>query len=389
MIRRLKVTNFKSLRTFDLALGPMTALVGRNNAGKSNILDALSFVREFVHPKVGNSEGLYSAVAQRGGIEEILSKGAENRVVAIEIETATGGLDFSYQLEIIAGHGGYASVQKEMLYLQKDGFGHSLIHLAQGNACLLNTDGSQKGGSGGSSRSALGWAGTDWDGYPFVQELRDWSFYQLLPPMMRKENKTAEGQVLERHGENLSAWMLWLQTRSRKSFQMINDVVRDLFPEVEAITAIPGETGNVQLAIEEKGLKKRIGVFHVSDGELVTLALLSLLYSRAESKVGTLVVEELENHLHPYLLSSIAKLARQAVHSGGHAGRPAFQIIFTTHSPILVDNFELEEIAWVERRDGVTQAIRPSDLDHLKKLIADKDLGLGDIIYSGSLEEAK
>jgi AAA15 family ATPase/GTPase len=47
MITRLQVRNFKSLREIDLELGSLNVLVGPNMSGKSNILDALHFLREF------------------------------------------------------------------------------------------------------------------------------------------------------------------------------------------------------------------------------------------------------------------------------------------------------------------------------------------------------
>jgi len=51
MITRLQVRNFKSLRDIDLELGPLNVLVGPNMSGKSNILDALRFLREIFFPE--------------------------------------------------------------------------------------------------------------------------------------------------------------------------------------------------------------------------------------------------------------------------------------------------------------------------------------------------
>jgi len=40
---------------------------------------------------------------------------------------------------------------------------------------------------------------------------------------------------------------------------------------------------------------------------------------------------------------------------------------------------------WVGRKDGETTVFRPADKVHLKKLIEDKDLGLGDLMFTGVL----
>ncbi len=42
---------------------------------------------------------------------------------------------------------------------------------------------------------------------------------------------------------------------------------------------------------------------------------------------------------------------------------------------------------WVEKKDGETKAYRPADKKHLKKLVEDKDFGLGDLMYTGVLGE--
>src|SRR6266705_1121826 len=63
---RLQIENYKSLETADINFHPrVTVLVGRNNSGKSNIIDALGFLHSLTS---GNSQ---QAVADRGGVESI------------------------------------------------------------------------------------------------------------------------------------------------------------------------------------------------------------------------------------------------------------------------------------------------------------------------------
>ena len=46
LLRRVKIRDYKSIAYCDVELGPLTVLVGRNGAGKSNFLDALGFVAD-------------------------------------------------------------------------------------------------------------------------------------------------------------------------------------------------------------------------------------------------------------------------------------------------------------------------------------------------------
>ena len=46
MISRIAIKNFRSLRDVELRPGPLTVLIGANGAGKSNVLDALRFLKK-------------------------------------------------------------------------------------------------------------------------------------------------------------------------------------------------------------------------------------------------------------------------------------------------------------------------------------------------------
>jgi len=69
-ITRVRLTNFRSIASCDVRLGPLSILVGPNGSGKSNFLDALRFVADVF------TFGLDHAVRVRGLAEEIISRGA-------------------------------------------------------------------------------------------------------------------------------------------------------------------------------------------------------------------------------------------------------------------------------------------------------------------------
>jgi predicted ATPase len=118
----------------------------------------------------------------------------------------------------------------------------------------------------------------------------------------------------------------------------------------------------------------------MSDGELAFLALVSLILTPDELSPSLLCIEEPENHLHPHMLEILVELLNQQ-----QLYPRAPQIIATTHSPVLVDKLTIDDLIVTERTNGATRFSRPSSKRYLKKLLSDKELGLGDLWYSGAL----
>src|SRR5277367_5379467 len=81
-LRRVRIRGYKSIGFCDVQLQPLTILVGRNAAGKSNFLDALAFLRDTM------SGGLARAVERPGGWSGVVSRTSETGKVEIAIEIA-------------------------------------------------------------------------------------------------------------------------------------------------------------------------------------------------------------------------------------------------------------------------------------------------------------
>jgi hypothetical protein len=55
----------------------------------------------------------------------------------------------------------------------------------------------------------------------------------------------------------------------------------------------------------------------------------------------------------------------------------------------LVNQFSLDEVIWIQMKNGETKASRPSSKTDLKKPVEDKELGLGDSMYACMLGDEK
>ena len=388
MLTRLTAKNFKSLRDFDVSLSPLNVLVGPNMGGKSNIIDALLFLYESWFPQPG-TYGPVNALTRRGGIDEVLWKGGQDKLLSIGIEfedPAQPATHFDYSIELVGGPAGYVNIQGEQLILRRGEERCSLIERDKDGRWLVNAN-SDRLVSVQAQRSVMEFAPANWDGYPLKWFAQNWRHYQLVPAIMNQVNQVTLGGVLQPHGENLSAWLMWLQTRSPESFDRISEVARDVFPEIRRLLTWPTQQGTVFLTSQEQPLLRPTPAYQMSSGEIVFIAFLSLICA-PDNLGGTLfLIEEPENHLHPRLLETLMSLLRQVRQEVEDRHVPHSQIVLTTHSPYLLDQMSLEEVVWVEKKSGETRVVRPSEKSHLKKLVENQDLGLGDLMFTGALGE--
>ena len=68
IIQKIRLRNWKNFADAEVRLARRAFIVGPNAAGKSNLLDALRFLRDVAKPKGG---GLQAAVENRGGVSAI------------------------------------------------------------------------------------------------------------------------------------------------------------------------------------------------------------------------------------------------------------------------------------------------------------------------------
>jgi len=226
-----------------------------------------------------------------------------------------------------------------------------------------------------------------WPGNFLRSMIKKWRFYELIPSLMRDPNQTAKVQFLQEHGENLSQWLLNLQAEHYDdSFARIQQVLRDALPQVTGLFNSPTQQSTVALGSREKHLTRPVTLSQMSAGELAFIAFLSLIYAPPDRTGSLYCIEDLENYLHPNLIVTLLEVLRQTQEEWERTNRGT-QILMTTHSPLVVDKMKLDEIIFVERKEGATVCSRPSDKSHLRKLLQDEEIGLGDLVYSGALSD--
>lgn len=102
---------------------------------------------------------------------------------------------------------------------------------------------------------------------------------------------------------------------------------------------ISNRYGLSYLSLLEENMQRAIGSLHISDGTLRFLLLECIFYN---TQRGNLVgIDEPERGLHPDMIRSVAEMVKMAARQT--------QIIAATHSPYLLNQFELEDILVFEK----------------------------------------
>jgi predicted ATPase len=393
MLTRIQVKNFESLKDVTLDLGRRNVLVGANMAGKSNVIDLFRFIYDMAFAAAG-SWALPNAVLKREGFGELLWKGGDEQVISIALAgtTSVHGPEWPWNYEIaIQGEArGNFRVASERLRIRRSPNlpEDDLLESSGSERYFCNIQHQRVGASvNDPTRSMLEFEIPGWPGNFLRSAVRDWRFYEMTPFLMRNANQTAKVQFLQEHGENLSQWLLNLQAEHYDdSFVRIQQVLCDALPQVTGLFNSPTQQSTVALGSREKYLNRPVTLAQMSAGELAFIAFLSLIYAPPDRSGSLYCVEDIENYLHPNLIVTLLEALRQTQEEWERTNRGT-QIVMTTHSPLVVDKMKLDEIIFVERREGATVCSRPSDKSHLRKLLQDEEIGLGDLVYSGALSD--
>jgi predicted ATPase len=389
VIRRVSVRNFKSLNDFSVELGDRNVIVGANMSGKSNFISVFKFLSRMVLPGSG-AYGLPSAVNEMGGFADLAWRGGNSNLVSISLSGDFVGFlknieddEWRYSIEFVSDGRGHISVQEETLVfrgpsgehaaIRKDSDGRRVIASRQRGGVSLVSD---------SNRSALEFEIPEWEGNTIRQMFATFRFYNLIPTLMKQINTTAAPYFLDENGGNLSAWLLVLQTRYQEYFQKINLAAKGVFPDIASVFTFPTQQSTVLVASSEQYLRTPVPVWQMSDGELCFIAWLSLIFCPPDLGAPVYFIEEPENHLHPRAIEALTGLMAQVQ---AEIGLNRAQVIATTHSLVLVDKTSVEDLIVFEKVRGATSCVRPREKRHLQELLSRKEIGLGDLYYSGAL----
>jgi predicted ATPase len=355
-IRRLKITNFKSIDSLEIkGLAPFTVFAGPNGSGKSNFFDALDFVSLFVR------NGIETALRTHGGFANIHSekrRASSARIFGFEIECDLPGptkdegqlSSFRYTLAIHNLDGKpiveeYMSVEKIPLLERKKGE-KPIIKGIKGVEGVEETE----------DKIVDQFA----DGYsallfylkiPIVGLLSDLRLYRIDPIGAKEPDKSdSDPTMLDRKGHNLASVLHRLEHKPSVQ-ESILDLMGSIVPGIDKIqTDLYQLENKTAILFKDEGTRKRFPANMVSDG---TIYALCLLVAVLDTPIGydMTLIEEPERGLHPKAIRELIELMREQA-------SPANPIWLSTHSESVVRVLRLEELVLVDKVNGRTKMKR-------------------------------
>jgi len=392
-LKKLRIHNYKSLRNVCFTPEPFAALIGPNASGKSNFADAVHFLSEVYE------HGLETAIARKGGYENIAFRKKRRTTAAIEFEITiqlTGESDllsskkwklkqkevelthnFSFRAKTSGIRAEFEVVEDSFtisrLPTQTNGQALDLIRLSKAPNQRIETEVLKKGKISESIQDAFSIYDEHFGrmiveqsalltnlpiGLPFISlfssALPNIRVYQFYPQSCRESSAPTPNPKLDRSGGNLPALIDWLQKNHPKAWEQVTAEMQDILQGLNQISLQYLHTKALGLFFEEEGFGRSWNVDEISDGTIQTLAILA---ASADPRTSLLLIEEPENSVHPWIVRMLVERLKKVSKTKN--------VIVTSQSPVLVDELSPREVWIVARQNGETQIRQLTDLDPL------------------------
>lgn len=160
--------------------------------------------------------------------------------------------------------------------------------------------------------------------------------------------------------------------KDRARFDAFERAIRSRVPGLEQVNIETPNAATRQIELMIDG-GLRVPGDVASAGVRLLMFFVALAHHPELPKI--VLIEEPENGLHPKRIADVVRLLR-GLTTGALGGTPA-QVILTTHSPLLVDELDIDQdqVLVFEREADGNRTARPVDRDRLRLFLDEFKLG--------------
>lgn len=383
-IKELHIENYKSLKDVGFELNEdINVFIGKNNSGKSNLIDALIFLSQIAKGGMSISDTL----SEYGGYKEVIFSKDVVKNIAFELKFALSNEDILslFSKLDLASEISLNEFQKELnnevsyiIKLREGGVLFEDVHIwFKGNDIPYATGYYREGlyyhkviKSFKDGIKNKDWKPTSTGGqapassilcishspirpeenlllllHAFVT-----SFRPLSPVRQSPETHPVFGTFqLSPDASNLPQVLNSIASSRRSIFEKIMRSVQEIIDEIQEVRApLIEKTQNTYISVVEQAFKGEEFTWkHVASGTKEILYLITLLHTTPRGSL--IMIEEPEIHLHADAIWKFLSLADKVCKEDDK------QMVITTHSPTLIDGLPFEKIFTVAKDAGETK----------------------------------
>jgi predicted ATPase len=359
-LREISIAGYKSIRETSVELHDINILIGANGAGKSNFVSAFGLLHDIIAGRLGIH------VARQGGANAMLHFGRK----------VSPQMTFKLSFEPNGYEAILAPAANDTLYFARE-------------ACWYHDPDvpgpHEKELGGGHSETQLETqSGITKHVLESIGSWRVFHFHDTSESAPVKQKHTLDdNQFLRPDAKNLAAYLYRIREMGKAtttghdasaahyyqaSYRQIVGAVKLVAPFFDDFVLEPDrlKKDSIQLAWRERGSDEYFTANTLSDGTLRFICLATLLLQPHFHLPTTVLIDEPELGLHPFAIHQLAALIRAAALKT--------QLIVSTQSVTLMNQFQPEHVIVVDRNDGGS-AFRRISPDEVAKWADDYAVG--------------
>jgi predicted ATPase len=327
---RLTIRGFKSIRELiGFKLGSLNVLAGANGAGKSNLISFFRLLRAFMDDNLGDY------ILKNGGIGNLLFNGRKT-TAEMFFEIHFGPRGFRFSITPGADDESFGISNEARYYAGSRSPGWWEFGAANHVKSMLVRE--VKSRSSGTQYSS-----------PVYNAICSWKIYHFhdssATAPMRHAEIVQDSETLRPDAANLAPFLLRLREEEAAAYQEILNICRIVIPYLDDFLLKPKKYGaaeKVSLTWKTKGTDYPMQPYQLSDGSIRFICLAAALLQ--PNPPAAIIIDEPELGLHPEAIRLLGELLKDAA--------KRTQLIVATQSPLLLDQFAIEDIVIANRKDG-------------------------------------
>lgn len=354
-LKKIEVRGFKSIRACEFEVRPLNILIGANGSGKSNFVFLFDLLNAITQERLQTFSGEYGANA-------LLHFGVKHtQELDIKLVFGEGDLENGYAITLAP------TTDDTLYFLDETYWFHDMSRFETGIGDKLGAGHRETRLLEASAKTTnMSIADHVIDA---LKRARVYHFHDTSKTAAVKQfHSLDDNEDLRSDASNLAAFLGKLQFTHIANYQLIVRHIRLVAPFFDEFPLRPSPRNPDQIRLEwrEVGSDAYFNAHALSDGTLRFMCLATLLLQ--PNLPAVIIIDEPELGLHPYAITVLAGLLRQASEQS--------QVIVSTQSVPLVNQFRPEDIVIVDRKDGQSTFSRP-DPSALDEWLA--EYGMGDL----------